>query len=98
MQRQNSTHYTRHRRGNLRVLRVSDVILATNQEAMNLRMKRILNLSCITGKGDLPVVNGDFVDRKPMLRQPAGNPGQILQARPKTGTILCRSEPLVVRG
>ena len=61
-------------------------------------MKRILNLSCIAGKGDLPVVDGDFIDHKPMLCQPAGNPGQILPARPKTGTIFGRSEPLMVRG
>ena len=50
-----------HRCGNLRILRIRDVVFSVHQEAMDLRMKCILNLSRIAGKDNLPPVHGDFI-------------------------------------
>ena len=42
------------------------------------------------------MVDRNFVDRKPVPSQPAGNCGQILLAGAEAGSVLGRGKPLVV--
>ena len=63
---------------------------------MNRGVKRILHLSRISRKNDLSLIGGYFIHHKSMFCQPTGDPGQVLAACPKAGSILGRGKPLMV--
>ena len=72
------------------------MIYAAHQEVMNLGVERVLHLSRGPRKNNQSMTDRNFLHRKPVTSQPAGDSGQVLLTDPKASSVLGRGKPLVV--
>ena len=96
MERNDAAHCAGQRRGNLRILRVGDVLHAIDAVAVNRRVKGGGYLSCGSGEDDLAVVRGYLVDGETVDCQPCCDLLELRDTGAESCAELRRCEPLVI--